>query len=94
MEISHRWQDSCNKKILHSILLCSEVATNLIYVEIETSSLERRTCFVVEYSNTKKSSDINKPLQLSVADGAGIWNICKNARNQLNLPQLAQFTIN
>ena len=44
---------------LHGMILYSKVTSDLTCIKIETTSLETRTRFVVEYNNERKPSNIN-----------------------------------
>ena len=50
-------------EILYDMLLYSKVSTDLTYIEIATTSLERITLFAVECNNATKPSNNNRFLQ-------------------------------
>ena len=81
-------------EMLHVMLKYSEVSSDLLFAEIETTSLETRTLFAVEYNNENKPSSKNRFIPQMVNDGAEIGNICDNARHRSNLRKWRHFTEN
>ena len=70
-------------EMLHNMLKYSEVATDLNFIDIATTSLEVRLQYKVE--SMKKAMN-------NIEDGAEVGNECNNARIQHELPQWRRFT--
>ena len=63
--------------MLHNMFQYSEVATDLIFVDIATTSLEVRIQYKIE---------IIRKTMVHLKDGAEVGNECNNARIELELP--------
>ena len=85
--------------MIHCILRYSEVATDMYFIDISTTSLETRISFKVERKRNASSNnggnnhqDNNGYIQPNVSDGAEVGKISNNARLQLSLSQWRCFT--
>ena len=77
-------------EMIHTILLYSEVATDLIFVDVATTPLELRPTVKVAIRNALSNANNNDV----PADGAEVGNECNNARKEKKLFQYRQFTNN
>jgi hypothetical protein len=70
-------------EMLHNMLKYSEVATDLNFIDIATTSLEVRLQYKIE--SMKKATN-------NIEDGAEVGNECNNARIEHEVPQWRRFT--
>ena len=79
-------------EMLHTMLMYSEVSTDMVFVDISTMPLELRPSVKVPIRNSRENNNINQSGQIQTQDGAEVGNECHNSREELFLQDYCIFT--